>query len=264
MGNEESFRFLFLGSEMTMRNFLFSWTLVLAVISVAGCTGVSEPSPIPVATNPVLTVTPLFPENPQQSISPDNGTVTVDCTLPPKGETLTYRANITDMNKNPLTRAQFLEVNREYLSTLAKEIGQETAEKMVNDEYTRGIGPSLLDPSSGNDTRISITIDPVGEHVTGEIFTITGSTNLPPGRELTLAVFRGNYERPIPPCENSWHDPVLRTTVVQVNTSSQNTWSYRMDTIGMAGDDYLIYVRESQKDAFSTNTLFHLFSRDGT
>jgi hypothetical protein len=36
-----------------------------------------------------------------------------------------------------------------------------------------------------------------------------------------------------------------------------------MDTTGMAGDDYLIYVRESQKDAFYTNTLFHLFSRDG-
>jgi len=55
----------------------------------------------------------------------------------------------------------------------------------------------------------------------------------------------------------------LRTAVVLANTSSKNTWSYRMDTTGMAGDDYLIYVRESQKDAFYTNTLFHLFSRDG-
>jgi hypothetical protein len=249
---------------MTLRNFLSSWILVLAVMSVTGCTGVSEPSTLPVATNPVPAEIPISPENPQKSLSIDNGTVTVECTLPPKGETLTYRANITDMNKNPMTRAQFLEVNREYLSFLAKEIGQEAAEKMINDEYTRGIGPSLLDPSSGNDTRISIIIDPVGDHVAGEIFTITGSTNLPPGRELTLAVFRGNYERPIPPCENSWRDPVLRTAVVQVNTSSQNTWSYRMDTHGMTGDDYLIYVRESQKDAFYTNTLFHVFSRDGS
>lgn len=214
--------------------------------------------------NKCRTCTPLSPDNQHHSLNQDNGTVTVECTLPPKGETQTYRANITNMNKNPLTRAQFIEVNREYISYLAKELGQVAAEKMVNDEYTRAIGPSLLDPSSGNDTLISLIIDPVGDHVTGELFNISGSTNLPPGRELTLAVFKGNYERPIPPCENSWRDPVLRTAVVQENTSSQNIWSYHLDTTGMAGDDYLIYVRESQKDAFYTNTLFHLFSRDGT
>jgi len=44
------------------------------------------------------------------------------------------------MNKNPLTREQFLAVNREYVTYLEKEIGQEKAEKMVNDEYTRSIG----------------------------------------------------------------------------------------------------------------------------
>jgi hypothetical protein len=246
-----------------MRNFLVPWILVLVMISAAGCTGVSVPSPAPSATTPVPAEIPP-PDNPQQSLPHDNGTVTVECTLPPKGETLTYRANITDMNKNPLTREQFLAVNREYISYLAKEIGPEKAEQMMNDEYTRSIGPSLLDPSSGNDTLISITIDPVGDHVAGETFNITGSTNLPPGRELTLAVFRGNYGRPIPPCEDAWRDPVLRTAIVQGGTLPENTWSYRMDTTGMAGDDYLIYVRESQKDAFYTNTLFHLFSREGT
>ena len=245
-----------------MRNFLVPWIVVLALITAAGCTGVAVPSPAPAATTPIPAEIPS-PDNMQQSFPHDNGTVTVECTLPPKGETQTYRANITDMNKNPLTREQFLAVNREYMTYLEKEIGQEKAEKMVNDEYTRSIGPSLLDPSSGNDTLISITIDPVGDHVAGEIFNITGSTNLPPGRELTLAVFQGNYELPIPPCEDAWRDPVLRTAVVQAGTSSQNTWSYRMDTTGMAGDDYLIYVRESQKDAFSANTLFHLFSPDG-
>jgi predicted small lipoprotein YifL len=246
-----------------MRNFLFPLMLVLAMITIAGCAGVSGPSPLPNETNPVPAETPPSPDNQIQSPHNATTTATVECTLPPKGETLTYRANITDMNKNPMSREEFLEVNREYLSYLAKEIGQEKAEQMMNDKYSRSIGPSLLDPSSGNDTRISIIIDPVGDHVAGATFNISGSTNLPPGRELTLAVFRGNYERPIPPCEDSWRDPVLRTTVVQANTSSINSWSYRLDTMGMAGDDYLIYVRESQKNAFYTNTLFHLFSRDG-
>ena len=142
-----------------MRNFLVPWILVLAMISVAGCTG-ELCRPRTLQTNALPAETLMSPDNPQQSLPYDKGTVTVECTLPPKGETLTYRANITDMNKNPLTREQFLAVNREYLSYLAKEIGQEKAEKMVNDEYTRSIGPSLLDPSSGNDTLISITIDP--------------------------------------------------------------------------------------------------------
>jgi predicted small lipoprotein YifL len=247
-----------------MRNFLVLLVLVLAIISIAGCTGVSGPSLQPNETNPVPAETSLSPGNPPQSLNDDNTPVTVECTLPPKGETQTYRANITDMNKNPLTRAQFLEVNREYMAFLTKELGQEKAEKMMNDEYSRAIGPSLLDPSSGNDTLISITIDPVGVHAAGETFIIRGSTNLPPGRDLTLAIFRGNYDRPIPPCDESWIDPVHRTAVVQANTSSINTWSYRLDTQGMAGDDYLIYVRESQKDSFYANTLFHLFSRDGT
>ncbi len=198
-----------------MRNFLFSLVLVLAMISAAGCTGVSVPSHTPSGTNAVPAETPPLPDTPHQSLPDDNNIVTVERTLPSKGETRSYRANITDMNKNSLTREQFLEVNREYMAFLAKEIGQEKAEQMMNDEYSRSIWPSLLDPSSGNDTLISIIIDPVGDHVAGETFIISGSTNLPCGRELTLAVFRGNYDRPILPNEDSWHDPVLRTAVVQ-------------------------------------------------
>jgi hypothetical protein len=249
--------------KQTVRNFLVPWIFVVAMISVAGCTGVSAPSPVASGTNPVPADIPQSPNSLYPSLNDDNTTVTTESTLPPKGETQSYRANITDMNKDPLTRQEFFEVNREYIAFLAKELGQEKAEQMMNDEYSRAMGPSLLNPTSGSDTLISIVIDPVGDHVAGESFNISGVTNLPPGTELSLAVFRGNYERPIPPGEDAWIDPVLRTAVVQGNASSQNTWSYRMDTTGMAGDDYLIYVRESRKDAFYANTLFHLFSRDG-
>jgi hypothetical protein len=245
-----------------IRNFLIPWILVLALIWFAGCTGVSGPFPAPSETTLVPAESPASPDNQQQSPAHDNSTVTVERTGSPEGGTVAYRANITDMNKNPLTRDQFLATNREYIAFLGKELRQEKAEQIVNAEYFRLIGPSLLDPLSGNDTLISISIDPVGDHVAGETFTISGSTNLPPGRELTLAVFRGNYDRPIPPGEDAWRDPIMRTAVVQANMSSENIWSYRMDTTGMAGDDYLVYVRESQKDEFYTNTLFHLFSPD--
>ncbi|MGB7787337.1 MAG: hypothetical protein WBL42_01080 [Methanoregula sp.] len=76
---------------------------------------------------------------------------------------------------------------------------------------------------------------------------------------LPLSRVRGNYFRAIPPGEDPWHDPVVRTAVVQAGQSSKNTWSYRMNTTGLVPDDYLVYVRETQKDAFLSNTLFHLF-----
>lgn len=249
-------------TKKPVRNFLIPWIFVLALICFAGCTGVSVLFPAPSETIPVPAESLASPDNQQESPAPENSTMTVGRTRSAEGDIQAYRVNITDMNKNPLTREQFLAANREYIAFLAKELGQEKAEQIANAEYSRSIGPSLLDPLSGNDTLISISIDPVGDHVAGEVFTISGSTNLPPGRELTLAVFRGNYERPIPPGEDAWRDPVARTAVVQANISSEYTWSYRMDTTGMAADDYLVYVRESRKDEFYTNTLFHLFSPD--
>jgi len=239
-----------------MRNLAFIVVLVLALVSAAGCTGVSGPVQIH-SDIPDGTAGTMAPDIRPESTSTGNGTAAGDC-IERTGAPRSYPLNITDVNKNPLTRKQFLEVNREYIAFLAKEIGEENATKMVNDEYRRSIGPLLLDPSSGNDTLISIIIDPVGVHTAGETFDISGSTNLPPGRELTLIMFRGNYNRAILPCEDPWHDPVLRTAVVQAG-SSKNTWSYCVNTSGLVSDDYLVYVRETGKDAFHTNTLFHLF-----
>ncbi len=233
--------------------------LALAIVITAGCTGVSGPPPQVHSDIPQDTADTLAPDTRSDPPSNNNGTAVADC-VDRTGEPRSYPMNITDANKNPMSRKEFVEVNREYMSFLAKEIGQEKAEQMINDEFSRAIGSSLLDPSSGNDTLISIIIDPVGVHTAGETFDISGSTNLPPGRELTLIIFRGNYNRAILPCEDPWHDPVVRTAVVQGGQSSKNTWSYRMNTSGLVSDDYLVYVRESQKEGvFLTNTLFHLY-----
>ena len=245
-----------------MGNCMFLAVLALAIVYTAGCTGISG-APLLHSETPQGTTDTLAPDTRPEPPGNNNGTAAMEC-IERTGNSRSYPLNITDANEHSLTRKEFLEVNREYMAFLARELGQEKAEQMIHDEYSRAMGPSLLDPSSGNDTLIFIIIDPVGDHVAGETFNISGSTNLPPGRELTLAIFRGNYDRPIPPGEDSWHDPVLRTAGVQKDTSSRNVWSYRMDTQGMAGDDYLIYVRESQKDAFYANTLFHLFSREVT
>jgi len=235
----------------------FLVVLLLALVTIAGCTGVSGPDQVHSGI-PQVTSDTVAPDIRPEPLSTDNSTATTDC-IERSGESRSYPMNITDANKNPMTREQFLEVNREYIASLAKEVGVENATKMVNDEYRRSMGPLLLDPSSEDDTLISIHIDPVGDHVIGDTFNITGSTNLPAGKELTLVIFRGNYNRAILPCEDPWHDPVLRTAVVQAGPSSKNTWSYGMDTTGLIPDDYLVYVRETQKDAFMTNILFHLF-----
>jgi hypothetical protein len=241
-----------------MRNLLILAVLLLVVVITAGCTVVSGPpkvhSDIPHGTTDISA-----PDTRLGSTSNNNGTAATDC-IDRTGAPRSYPMNITDANRNTLSRKEFFEVNREYMEFLAKEIGQEKAEQMINEEFSRAMGNSLLDPSSGNDTLISIIIDPVGVHTAGETFDISGSTNLPPGRELTLVIFRGNYDRAILPCEDPWHDPVLRTAVVQAGQSSKNTWSYGMNTSGLVSDDYLIYVRESQNEGvFLTNSLFHLY-----
>ena len=241
-----------------MRNLLILALLALAIGITAGCTEISAP-PKAHSDIPYSTADTLASDTRIEPISNDNGTTAKDC-IDRTGEPRSYPMNITDANKNPLSRKEFFEVNREYMAFLAKEIGQEKAEQMINDEFSRAMGNSLLDPSSGNDTLISISIDPVGVHTAGETFDISGSTNLPPGRELTLVIFRGNYDRAILPCEDPWHDPVLRTAVVQAGESSKNTWSYCMNTSGLVSDDYLVYVRESQKEGvFLTNSLFRLY-----
>jgi hypothetical protein len=192
-------------------------------------------------------------------VTPDADATAVDCSIS-AGDTRRYPMNISQFRGSNLTREEFLEVNRVYMAYLAKELGEEETEHMMNDEYTRGMAAELLDPSSGNDTLITLTIDPVGVYAASEIVNISGTTNLPPGRELTLVIFAGNYDRPISPCKDPWHDPVPRTAVVKVGDSSKNTWSYLLNTSGFRSDDYLIYVRETRNEgAFLTNTLFHLY-----
>jgi predicted transcriptional regulator len=195
--------------------------LALAVVITAGCTGVSGPAHNH-ADTPQGTTDTSAPDTRPEPTSTDNSTAAMAC-IERTGDPRTYPMNITDANKNSLNRKEFLEVNREYMAFLARELGQEKAEKMMNDEYSRLKGPRLLYPSSGNDTLISITIDPVGVHTAGESFDISGTTNLPPGRELTLIIFPGNYDRAILPCEDPWHDPVPRTAVVRTGQPSKNT-----------------------------------------
>lgn len=240
-----------------MRNLLILSILAFTVVMAAGCTSLSE----------LQKVHPDDPYSIEITTAPDPGLESTQSKTDPVTENCiertaitSYPMNITHAKKNTMSREEFLEVNREYLAFLAKELGQEKAEQMMNDEYTRSMELSLLDPSSGNDTPITITIDPVGFWAAGRTFEITGTTNLPPGRELTLVIFAGNYDRAILPCEDPWENPVLRTAVVQAGDASINTWSYTLNTSGFEPDDYLIYVRETEKeDVFLTSSLFHLY-----
>ena len=241
-----------------MRSLVILAALAFMVVMTAGCTSPSGPQEV----HPAVTDTPgpvPAPEIRAEASGKETGTAAGDCIERESG-TRTYPMNITRANENAMSRAEFLETNREYRDFLAKELGQERADQMMNDEFTRSRGPVLLDPSSGNDTLIAITIDPVGSWAAGRTFDITGTTNLPPGRELTLVIFAGNYDRAILPCEDPWHDPVPRTAVVLAGDGSVNTWSYTLNTTGFESDDYLIYVRETEKEGmFLTNSLFHLY-----
>lgn len=239
-----------------MRN-LVILTILAIIVVIAGCTGFSGQQPAEPGIPYSMEQTPA-PDLRPGSSGNETGAAAGNCIE--RTGTTSYPMNITRARENVMSRAEFMEGNREYMEYLAENIGQEKAEQMMNDEYTRSMGSVLLGPSSGNDTLISITIDPVGYHAAGRTFEITGTTNLPPGRELTLVIFAGNYDRAILPCEDPWHNPVKRTAVVQAGGASGNTWSYTLNTSGFASDDYLIYVRETEKEnVFLANSLFHLY-----
>lgn len=237
-----------------MRNLLWLVVIALAIFIIAGCTGIlagAAPASGPVGPLPASS----------EPVSHDKGPVTDDGFTQSSPETKSYHANLTQANAHPLTRKEFLDSNREYMLYLSGHVGNDTAEKIVNDEYTRSITPLLLNPGTGDDTLVSLTIDPIGNHAAGAIIDIGGSTNLPADTELTLVLFRGNFLRPISPDDEAWHDPISRTAYVLDNSSLPNTWKYTLDSYGLVPDDYVVYVRESLREPYRANTVFSLLPR---
>lgn len=72
-----------------------------------------------------------------------------------------------------------------------------------------------------------ITLDPVGNHTAGDVFTIRGVTSLPAGRKLMVGMHLGGCR--VGSCIRSEH---WGYTVVVNGSPGMNTWSYQLNTTG--------------------------------
>jgi hypothetical protein len=72
-----------------------------------------------------------------------------------------------------------------------------------------------------------ITLDPVGNHTSGDIFSIHGITSLPAGRKLVVSMHLGDCR--VGYCIRSEHRGY---TVVVNGSPGMNTWSYQLNTTG--------------------------------
>jgi len=84
-----------------------------------------------------------------------------------------------------------------------------------------------------------ILIDPVGNHTAGDIITITGTTNLPPGEKLLIEVFSSNTTFGSKGKDNSGAVGVVD---VREGVQGKNTWSFMVNSSDLKPDDYTVIV----------------------
>ena len=128
-----------------------------------------------------------------------------------------------------------------------------------------GLSPHPL-PDTPYDEDLSdrvITLDPVGNHTTGDVFTIHGVTSLPAGRKLIVSMHLGGCR--VGYCIRSEH---LGYTVVVNGSPGMNTWSYQLNTtgfwtVGYDGDRwaYDISIEDYQFVTVNVEETIYLFNQ---
>jgi hypothetical protein len=90
-----------------------------------------------------------------------------------------------------------------------------------------------------------ISLDPMTDHLTGESFIITGTTNIMPGNDLLIEISPLNHTRSIKGINTS--GSAGRVTIKQGPTG-KNTWSYSISSSDLLPDEYRIVVSSYQSD----------------
>jgi hypothetical protein len=90
-----------------------------------------------------------------------------------------------------------------------------------------------------------ISLDPITDHLTGESFNITGTTNILPGNELLIEISPLNRTRSIKGVNTS--GSAGRVTIKQ-GPDGKNTWSYSISSSDLLPDEYRIVVSSYQSD----------------
>lgn len=97
-----------------------------------------------------------------------------------------------------------------------------------------------------------IRIDAIGDKAVGDKFTITGTTNLAVGNDLTVDVTSASFSASTKDQATSFSG--ASGTVVVAEGTDYNTWSFSVDASGFKADQYSVEVESIDADVTSTTT----------
>ena len=84
-------------------------------------------------------------------------------------------------------------------------------------------------------------INPVGDHVVGEQFTISGSTNLAAGDNLMVEVTSSSF-KPTSKSQSSEFSGAAGTVKIEQGNGTLNRWSFLVDASTFKPDEYIVKV----------------------
>ena len=85
------------------------------------------------------------------------------------------------------------------------------------------------------------SIDPIGDHAAGDKFSITGSTNLAVGDDLSVTVTSSSFA-PTSKSQSGEFSGASGTIKVVQGINGQNRWSFPVDTSAWKPDEYIVTV----------------------
>jgi len=101
-------------------------------------------------------------------------------------------------------------------------------------------------------------IHPVGDHVVGEKFTITGTTNLAVGDKLQVDVYSSSFA-PTKKSQSGEYSGASGVVEVTAGSSGSNQWSFDVDASGFKPDEYIVTVAGIIQDVRGSAT-FNILS----
>ena len=99
-------------------------------------------------------------------------------------------------------------------------------------------------------------IDPIGDHYTGDKFTISGSTNLAAGDDLMVEVVSSSF-KPTQKSEGSEFSGASGAIKVVPGSGGYNRWSFDVDATAFKPDEYIVKVSGITQDV-TGSTYFNI------
>jgi len=96
-------------------------------------------------------------------------------------------------------------------------------------------------------------VNPVGDHVVGEKFTISGTTNLAVGDKLQVDVYSSSFS-PTKKSQSEAYSGTSGVVEVMTGTGGKNQWSFAIDSATFRPDEYIVTVEGILQDVKGSAT----------